>query len=565
MEYWSRLGTICYYDIVDREPKICEPTMLFMLGLEATLTPSNEYIMLVPVIDPNTKEQAIDPITGEPIFEEKPNIERLKALVIHRNEIGEEQFNKAYFYLYDKYPKDDVTEINCTFRNLKASLNYITGTESNRTMPIIYHAHFRRPEISDYDAEAKKLLDILNCAGYKVKDNSVPYRGKFDLTDDNDIALIDEYNSALKEAHEKKKLYSQIYKIMDYKAMYVYALGVLYGCLCQGCSPNLVFRTDPSSWYDGEYTNLIKTAFEVFRFHYTHHICDIDVDPHLFRKYKGIQTNKIWDFSETNIEIRSDETACTVLSIEDGEIKEAQVFYSKSTNSYLIPEENEWKSIDEFVLSSDPKIGIISNEDPIITRYIANDEVSLIKSFKYGKDKFLSPNNDELYFIYTNNIGWSHFDENSYKVNSPENCTLTLTPRGFDSILQYNIGLAVNKSTNDIVAYYRCYLNGNTKLLGRRSLFGVTSDFTISYTNEDLFFTDWFNVIGEDTLVGTLPDGMPFTLSFYNSHTREDIQINIKDETLFDSVMSEETFMNEYSVVYEAGVFPDEEDEEEKS
>ena len=306
MEYWSRLGTICYYDSIECGPRLCEPTMLFMLGLEAVLTPSSEYIDVSPVLDKYTNEQIIDLETGDHLFEYKPNTERLKTCILHRDEIGEEEFKKAYFYLYDKQPSNDVTEISVVFRNLKVSLNAITGTSSNRTMPVIYHNNFCKTEIHDYDSETQKLLDTLDCAGYNVKDNEVHYAGKFGVTDESEIALIDAYNEYLKTSHEKKKLYSQIYKTLDYKAMYVYALGVLYGCKCLGYDNNLIWNKD-TSWYDGEYRNLIKTASAVFRFHYTHHICLVDADHHLFQKYKGIQTNKIWDFTDTDVVLNNNE------------------------------------------------------------------------------------------------------------------------------------------------------------------------------------------------------------------------------------------------------------------
>ena len=154
---------------------------------------------------------------------------------------------------------NDVTEIHVTFKHFKMYLNTITGTLSDRIVPIIYHDCFDHTCITDFSVEAQKLVDILDCAGYNVRDNSVPYRGKFGITDADELAAIDLYNSNLKETHEKKKSYSQLYKTLDYKSMYSYALGVLYGCRCLGYSD--VFNNDPSLWYDGEYINLVKTAY----------------------------------------------------------------------------------------------------------------------------------------------------------------------------------------------------------------------------------------------------------------------------------------------------------------
>lgn len=290
MNYWSNLGTICYFDDVKLEPLLCEPTLLFMLGLEAILTPSSDYIITTSVTDP---------VTGNIVYEESANTDRLKTLILHRDEISDDSFNKSYFYLYDKIPDTTINEISCDFFNLKIFLNSITGTNSTRTVPIVYKICFSNPVVTDYDAEAQKLLNLFSCAGYNVKDNSVHYLGTFGVTDPEELENISLYNEHLKETHEHNKLYSRTYKLIDYKAMYVYSLGVLYGCVRLGYDESLVWKADPTLWYTGEYTNLVKTAYSVFTFHYNHPICLIDNDPNLFEKYKGIQTNKVWNFDNS--------------------------------------------------------------------------------------------------------------------------------------------------------------------------------------------------------------------------------------------------------------------------
>lgn len=296
MDQKSYFGTIRYYDTKLFKSKLCEPSMLFLLGLEAILTPSDEYISKVPVIDPETEKQMIDPETDEPIFEDKPNEERLNMLILYKNRIGESPFKNAYFYLYDEFPDDSVSEIKYDCYSLKAQLNEITGTESNRICPIIYHWNFDDYPNLDIESQKIELSKIFNYAGYCKKDNNVKYVGKFGIDDLDRLDEIDATNKSIKELHEEKKLYSQKYKLLDYKAMYSYALGVLYGCWCLGYSNNDVFTSDdPSSWYRGEYTDLVQTASLICSFHYKQPICCIDGDPRLFIKYKGIPTNKIWN------------------------------------------------------------------------------------------------------------------------------------------------------------------------------------------------------------------------------------------------------------------------------
>ena len=115
--------------------------------------------------------------------------------------------------------------------------------------------------------------------------------------------------------------------------MYAYSLGVLYGCKVLGYTDDNVFRLDPSTWYNGEYINLVTTAQTVFKFHYTHPIPIIDSDPALFRKYRGIQCNKLWNFDSSEFNFKRDEVACKSLKIEHNTISEIQLMYSKSTGN----------------------------------------------------------------------------------------------------------------------------------------------------------------------------------------------------------------------------------------
>jgi hypothetical protein len=274
MEYFSRLGDVCYYDYKQMRPLLSEPTMLFLLGLEAIITPSEEY--------------------------------SLDQICFSRSSI-ENIFDKVYFYLYGTETPDDIDSIEYDCSDMKRSFSTITGMASDRIVPIIYHNYFNMPIIDDFKVEAEKLHMIFDSAGYNKKDNSVRYISKkaavenigenlyFTMLSSENIDSAEEYNRRLREEHEKKKLYSQMYKLLDYKAMYSYALGVLYGCKTLGYTFEFT-STDPS-WYDGEYQSLVSTALVTFNFHLKW-IDGIDNDKRLHKKYKCIQTNKVWNYKD---------------------------------------------------------------------------------------------------------------------------------------------------------------------------------------------------------------------------------------------------------------------------
>jgi hypothetical protein len=253
MEYWSRLGSICYYDFQHDEPFLCEPTMLFILGLEAVITPSNEY--------------------------------SFDDIVLNNTLISQDILDKIYKYLNNTDKSLNSSEIKFYCGNLKKILSEISGSSQDRIVPIIYHDGFDKEPISDFNKEADELIKIFEYAGYDTRDVSVKY-----------LAGADNYNNLLKEEHETKKLYSKVYKKLDYKAMYSYALGVLYGCTLLGYSFD--FKSYDNSWYDGEYSNLIRTALHTFNFHLKY-IKGVDNDLHLHKKYKCIQINKIWNYTNT--------------------------------------------------------------------------------------------------------------------------------------------------------------------------------------------------------------------------------------------------------------------------
>jgi hypothetical protein len=462
VQYQSLLGCIDYFDPITYCSKTCEQTLLFVLGLESILT---EY---------NPLKQGLITIP--------------KYVSVDDNEVELELFDRIYNYLEaagkpNQKPviRDNSIEFPCN--GLKVFLNWFTGTDNHRIVPIIFHdyrdiniLHLTPQELDDYDLLAEKIYSIFSNAGYSANKNNLKIYSQYGVTDKNIEKAIKEYNDNIFEEHFKKCNYSQIYKIIDYKAMYAYSLGVLYGCKVLGYADDNVFRLDPSTWYNGEYTNLVTTAQTVFKFHYTHPIPVIDSDPALFRKYRGIQCNKLWNFDNSEFNFKRDEVSCKSLKIEHGSVSETPITYSKMTGnppgSYLLNGTAEWKQLDNSVLCDNPKTGIVANDSKDIVRYIANDEVHLNKAYLYcsKKNKYLSPNSNDLYFMYTANIGWVNFKEDSFKSYSTDNPVLTLNKLGFDNISSDNLKLARNIHSNEVSVYYKCHI---TDTDDRRSIYGI--------------------------------------------------------------------------------------------
>ena len=505
MDYSSRLGCLLYLDDAVGDKCLCEPSLLFILGLEAVTTPQSEYLKEIFVVDPVSGNYIVDQETDSWATTFVTDEDRLNSIVIHKDRVGG-VFNNIVTYMQFcnigniTSLSDDEVVFECS--NLKSFMNEKTGTCTDRICPVILHEHNEEINLEPLDKDdiynslTARITDIFNHAGYDVSDREVLFLGKGLETDKTILAAIDEYNSDLFTAHKQMKADRRLFKLLDYKAMYSYALGVLYGCSCLETTDNSMWRTDPILWYNGEYSNLVKTAYEIFKFHYKHPIQKIDMDPKLFAKYKGIQLNKIWNFDNSEVEIKPDEKNCKILYIEDDELVEKPIVYSKSTGpqrpipgSYL--SDGEWVPLDSEVVCDDPKKGIIHNCDQLIVRYIANNEVVLSSAYKYSKGKYLSPDNENTYFCYTDNMGWVPFSEKLWRDYSIENPVLTFVPLGFDKIPSDAIQLARCIDDGSIVAYYESYVSDVNKKLGvdRRSLFGVihTENGVPVYENDTLF------------------------------------------------------------------------------
>lgn len=265
--YKSSIGCVEYYDEIERKSLLCDPTMLFILGLEAITTPQEEYYKKVQIIDPDTNKPVIDPDTGLPVTETIVDVIRLRRVVIYKDRINNEDvYNKIvkYFSIHGK-PEEFEDHVEFYSAGLRQFMNQLTGTDSARIVPVIFHDIIEFSTLgvendSDYNEIYEKVTNVLISAGCK----------------------------------------NQTYKKLDIKSMYSYALGVLFGCVCLGYSTDSIWNSDSLEWYNGDYAHLVSSAKNIFSFCHDHQLCCIDIDPKLRRKYHSIQDNKIWNFSNVS-------------------------------------------------------------------------------------------------------------------------------------------------------------------------------------------------------------------------------------------------------------------------
>lgn len=315
MLYSSRNGTLFYYDRVLYTWQVAEPTMLFLLGLESVTSYTNALSDLLVIAN--------------------------SVYIKDQNEVVPFEHFKIYdsihSYLSQLSSLDDFEYyLNFNCNGLKLLLNELTGTGSDRTVPIIFRNDVNNKSIdlnsvmyrlissesaTLYDRQAQKIRDIFSDAGYSGGD----LVDTSDITDDDIIKYMKARNIRLSEYYSERVKNGQIYKLLDYSAMYSYALGVLYGCRCLGFSPTLIWRIDPKFWYNGEFKNLVSTAWHTFRFHHTHYIPEIDEssDGSLREKYKGITPNRLWNFgSDKEIDkidelpLKASELSCYALHVD---------------------------------------------------------------------------------------------------------------------------------------------------------------------------------------------------------------------------------------------------------
>ena len=293
MKYTANRGCVFYHDDILKRDCHCEPNILFLLGLEAitqNYDPSlDEYIVL---------DKYIKDINDDT-----------------NNEIG--IFDSICKYLEIQDDSDDIEYIkNETYGLKKYFLNNLTGTSKDRCCPIILRDSTNSAEIYenviidiDYDTsgktkwdfQAQRIKSLFEDAGYDIPDARKISR--LNVTDDDLLELIDDYNKLAIQNHHKKDHNKFHYKLIDYRSMYAYALGVLYGCLIAGYADSVIWRIDPTFWYRGEYKNLVLSAWYIFQHHWNHPIKKIDRDPNLWDLYKGIRPpHLLWNYPGDTIE-----------------------------------------------------------------------------------------------------------------------------------------------------------------------------------------------------------------------------------------------------------------------
>ena len=467
MKYTSQNGCFYYYDSILYRWQIAEPTLLFILGLESVLS--------------SDKSQS-DKITISKYIYQTYSDTVAPLNYIH------EIFDDIYSFLSKIGSVEDFEhyiKFNCY--GLKLTLNDLTGESEDRTVPIIFKNDANKLIVSDliadmsptrdsyYDCQAKVIIDTFSNAGYELtldnkgKPNFLIDKSGSNIKDELSALLnyenqatakvsqalrkkllrnITTYNDDLKTKHKERLQTESIYNLIDYKAMYAYSLGVLYGCRCLGFADTVIWRLDPKFWYNGEYSNLVRTAWYTFKFHWTlkdEEPSEDNLIPTLLSNRQLIQDNKIWNFNNTedivNPPLAQDEHQCFCLYVNSTtheKVSESLLYsletkideneqrgsflrkYISLTNGHVIW---KWLPINVKVSDDTPMKGVISSRDTPLIRYIGNDQVTIYRAYKYSKNEYLAPKQDGVYkkyFVYTGDLGWVDFKENSFCDNNSD-------------------------------------------------------------------------------------------------------------------------------------------------
>jgi hypothetical protein len=211
--------------------QISEPTLLFLLGLEAVTSYSKS------LSDTLTISKLV-------YYKDIDSVEPLEYL--------EEIYDEIYSFLSQIGSVEDsenYLKFNCY--GLKLLLNSLTGTGDDRTVPVIFKTDVNRSlvdptkpftrlsatrilEMSFYDLQAQRIYDIFNDIGYDTSlkqdsdGNLLPkyYLDKNAIIDGLPDSIkskvkqdITTYNNALYTIHDERLTNSEIYRLLDYKAM----------------------------------------------------------------------------------------------------------------------------------------------------------------------------------------------------------------------------------------------------------------------------------------------------------------------------------------------------------
>ena len=529
MKYKSSHGTLFYYDPDLYIWKHANPTMLFLLGFESVTTYDNAI--------------------SDTIL-----ISRLVYQQISNRLVSLENFNifdEIYSYLSSINQTEDFDSyLVSSLHGLKLVLNDLTGTGKDRTIPLIFHTDvnakyidlndqmYRLPESdrlskSYYDLQAQKICDIFEDAGFnrnrfyyrksrrflvdKIKDGihlreyDLIKSNQYDSFISNEIASFnDTYYKLYTEMNSNKLIF---YKL-DYAAMYSYAFGVLYGCICLEYPIDAVFNIQPAHWYNGVYFNLVNTAWHCFRFCYNRKYLGSrdpdDKESAEILSYLDIRKNKLKNYTDLSdgILINSDDRLLYHAYLNDNKAVVKPIIYSKSTatgsniynGSYYDAVDFEsyvFLPVDNIVSSTKlnriDNHGVISSDD-LITMYIASDPVKIYRAYAYSQpniDKssgsidfstgeFLSPR-PFLHFVTTGDLGWIEFNEDEWRTVSYNPLskeydlihpnTLSLSPMIFSQLPQDRnkdneflyFGKAIDKKSGDIITYYKCLVSCTKK------------------------------------------------------------------------------------------------------
>ena len=529
MKYKSSHGTLFYYDPDLYIWKHANPTMLFLLGFESVTTYDNAISDTI--------------LISRLVYQQISN--RLVSLE------NFDIFDEIYSYLSSINQTEDFDSyLVSSLHGLKLVLNDLTGTGKDRTIPLIFHTDvnakyidlndqmYRLPESdrlskSYYDLQAQKICDIFEDAGFnknrfyyrksrrflvdKIKDGihlreyDLIKSNQYDSFISNEIASFnDTYYKLYTEMNSNKLIF---YKL-DYAAMYSYAFGVLYGCICLEYPIDAVFKIQPTHWYNGVYFNLVNTAWHCFRFYYNRKYLGSrdpdDKESAEILSYLDIRKNKLKNYTDLSdgVLVNSDDRLLYHAYLNDSKAVVKPIIYSKSTatgsniynGSYYDAvdfESSVFLPVDNIVSSTKldriDNHGVISSDD-LITMYIASDPVKIYRAYAYSQpniDKssgsidfstgeFLSPK-PFLHFVTTGDLGWIEFNEDEWRTVSYNPLskeydlihpnTLSLSQMTFSQLPQDRnkdnkflyFGKAIDKKSGDIITYYKCLVSCTKK------------------------------------------------------------------------------------------------------
>lgn len=533
MLYSSRNGCLFYYDSILFRWNIAEPSMLFILGLDSILSHKKSNSDSISVF-----RYAYNKSTNS------------TELLEHIDEI----YDSIYMFLSNIGTVEDLENyIRCNCYGLKLLLNSFTGIDDDKIIPVIFKSDvnkslidptrqmFRMPESvkltkSTHTILAQQIKNIFLDADYDI-DNTID--DTIIINDSNKPIRkdIQHYNSMVLSVHNERLSNSNAFRLLDYKSMYSYALGVLYGCKCLGYLDEAIWRFPPRMWYAGTLNNLVETAWYTFNFHWTHHIENSE-----YSIYHDIQDNQIWNFTNTfepqsseytTPSIANDETGCYCVYLDSqNKTVSEYIIYSKNTTTALdstypgsyINFKNtedlqcEWRPISEKISSDGTLKGIVSERDLYVTRYIGNNTVSIYRAYSYisdGNKEYLAPKQDGLYknfYVLTGNLGWVNYDTNN--VYDPSMRMLSVVKKQPVMSDLVRCGIRNNDGSISIAYYYKCHVTADTCLYGIYK--SKVSENLVPYNFDTIISSNVF----DSTIIESVPSDEYYSKQYYNLSTQ---------------------------------------------